>query len=194
MTVLSDKDLKRAIINQEIIIEPYDEENVGPCSIDLSLGNSFRVFRKSEHTHIDPKEGIPDNIMELTEKKEEPFIIHPGEFVLASISEKVKIPDNMIGRLEGRSSWGRLGIVIHSTAGKIDPGFEGHITLEIANLSNLPVSLHPGTKIAQLTFDLLSSKAENPYHKKKDAKYMHEAGPSVSKISQEEKQESKNAN
>tara|TARA_Y100000310_G_scaffold323770_1_gene384654 strand:+ start:1008 stop:1586 length:579 start_codon:yes stop_codon:yes gene_type:complete len=185
MTVLSDKDLLKAIESKRILIQPFKEDSVGPCSIDLSLGTAFRVFRKSEHTHIDPKEGIPDNIMELTDKADEPFIIHPGEFVLASISEKIRIPDNMIGRLEGRSSWGRLGIVVHSTAGKVDPGFEGHLTLEIANLSNLPVCLHPGAKIAQITFELLSSESQNPYHKKKDAKYMHESDPSVSKISDE---------
>jgi|TARA_B100002003_G_C14049787_1_gene505668 dCTP deaminase len=185
MTVLSDVDIIKSIEQKKLIVDPFDKSAVGPCSIDLSLGTAFRVFRKSEHTHIDPKKGIPDNIMELTEKSDEPFIIHPGEFVLASISEKVRIPDNMIGRLEGRSSWGRLGIVVHSTAGKVDPGFSGHLTLEIANLSNLPVCLHPGAKIAQMMFEMLSSEAENPYHKKKDAKYMHESDPSVSKIGDE---------
>jgi dCTP deaminase len=123
--------------------------------------------------------------MDLTIKETDPFIIHPGEFVLATIKETIKIPNNMIGRLEGRSSWGRLGIVVHSTAGKVDPGYEGNLTLEIANLSNLPVSLHPGAKIAQLTFESLSSPAENPYNQNPDAKYLKEKDPSVSKLGDE---------
>tara|TARA_Y100000310_G_C20656728_1_gene802359 strand:+ start:1518 stop:2075 length:558 start_codon:yes stop_codon:yes gene_type:complete len=185
MAVLSDRDIKASINSGKLKIQPYHEDAVGPCSLDLSLGTSFRIFKNSDHTHIDPKEGIPDDIMELTTKETEPFIIHPGEFVLASTMEKVTIPNNLIARLEGRSSWGRLGIVIHSTAGKIDPGFEGNITLEVANLSNLPVSLHPGTKIAQLTFETLLSPSEKPYNKYEKAKYMHEKEPSVSRISKE---------
>ncbi len=185
MPVLSDRDIKKAIHEGTILIEPFDESSVGPCSIDLRLGASFRFFKSTEHTHLDPKQGIPDDIMELTYKDNSAFIIHPGEFVLASVSERIKIPSSMIARLEGRSSWGRLGIVVHSTAGKVDPGFEGHLTLEIANLSNLPVALWPGSKIAQLTFEELSSPAEKPYNVKKDAKYMHEADPSVSRIGDE---------
>ena len=123
--------------------------------------------------------------MGLIEKNNEPFIIHPGEFVLAQTSEKVMLPADILARLEGRSSWGRLGIVIHSTAGKIDPGFYGTITLEIANISRLPVALWPGTKICQLTFEKLSSPSENPYNKRKDAKYLGQSDPAVSKIHQE---------
>lgn len=183
MAVLSDRDIKECIKNGEIQISDISEEHIGSCSVDLSLGNSFRVFKHAEITHIDPKQGISEEIMSLTTKQEgEPFIIHPGEFVLGTTKEHIKLSRTYVARLDGRSSWGRLGIIIHSTAGNIHPGYSGHLTLEIANISKLPVKLWPGTRICQLTFEKLSSPCEKAYNERK-SKYMEQQGPGISKIS-----------
>lgn len=188
MVVLSDRDLKEAIKKGEIVIEGMIEDQIGPSSVDLCLGNEFRIFKHSEVTHVDPREGKFDHLMELVEKTEnDPFIIHPGEFILATTREYVKVPDNMIARLDGRSSWGRLGIVVHSTAGSVHPGFGGKLTLEMANISKVPVKLWPGTKICQLTFERMSSPAENPYNRRKGSKYHDQKDPSISRISLDNK-------
>ncbi|MBI5073279.1 dCTP deaminase [Candidatus Woesearchaeota archaeon] len=182
MVVLSDKDIKNRIAKNEIIIKNISEEQIGSCSVDLRLGNGFRIFKHAEVTHVDPKEGISDALMELVVKqKEEPFIIHPGEFVLGSTVEYVKIPRDLVARLDGRSSWGRLGIIIHSTAGSVQPGYAGQLTLEIANISKVPVKLWPGARICQLTFEQLSSPCEIAYGEK-NSKYMEQQGPQGSKI------------
>lgn len=182
MAVLSDTDIKKHIESGDIVISPLNQENIGSCSVDLCLGNQFRLFRHAEVTHIDPKQGLHNDLMSLVEKNEEdPFIIHPGEFVLGTTKEKVKISRNIIARLDGRSSWGRLGIVIHSTAGSVQPGYEGQLTLEMANISKVPVKLWPGTRICQLTFEKLSSPCEKAYHER-DSKYINQQGPGVSKI------------
>ena len=186
MVVLSDKDIKEALRSGKIVIDGLKEEQIGPSSVDLRLGNEFRVFKHSEVTHIDPKEGKFDHLMDLVKKRDdEAFIIHPGEFILSTTKEYIKIPDDMIARLDGRSSWGRLGIVIHSTAGSVHPGFEGKLTLEIANISKVPVKLWPGSRICQLTFEKLSSKAENPYNKRKDSKYHGQKSPEISRINKD---------
>ena len=182
MTVLSDHDLKAALKSGKIIIEGVTDEQIGPSSVDLTLGNEFRIFKHSEVTHVDPRAGSVDHLMDRVTKNEEAFIIHPGEFILATTYESVKIPDDMIARLDGRSSWGRLGIVVHSTAGSVHPGFEGKLTLEMANISKVPVMLWPGSRICQLTFEKLSSPAENPYNKRKGSKYIDQRGPDSSKI------------
>ncbi len=183
MVVLSDRDIKLAIKKKEIAIEGITEDQIGPSSVDLRLGNEFRIFKHSEVTHVDPREGNLDHLMDLVEKNsKEPFIIHPGEFILATTLEYVKVPDNMIARLDGRSSWGRLGIVVHSTAGSVHPGFEGRLTLEMANISKVPVKLWPGSRICQLTFETLSSPAENPYNKRKGSKYHAQKEPGISRI------------
>lgn len=183
MSILSDRDIKEAIKNKEISIKEITEDQIGSCSIDLRLGNSFRVFKHAEVTHVDPREGIADSLMSLTTKEEhEPFIIHPGEFVLATTKEYVQLSRNYVARLDGRSSWGRLGIIIHSTAGSVQPGYAGQLTLEIANISKVPVKLWPGARICQLTFEKLSSPCEKAYNERK-SKYMEQQGPQISKIS-----------
>ncbi|MBU0535732.1 MAG: dCTP deaminase [Nanoarchaeota archaeon] len=184
MVVLSDRDIKAAIKKRDIVIENMTEDQIGPSSVDLRLGNEFRIFKHSEVTHVDPRQGNIDHLMDLVEKTEdEAFIIHPGEFILATTREYVKVPDTMIARLDGRSSWGRLGIVVHSTAGSVHPGFQGRLTLEMANISKVPVKLWPGSRICQLTFEMMSSPAENPYNKRKESKYHDQKDPGISKIS-----------
>ncbi len=186
MAVLSDREIKKALEEGHIVIEGLKEENIGPASIDLTLGNEFRVFKHSEVTHVDPKEGIKEELTELIKVPEgKPFIIHPNEFVLATTREYVKVPSNLMARLDGRSSLGRLGIIVHSTAGSVDPGFEGRLTLEITNIARVPVQLWPGMRICRLTFETLTSESMQPYNKRKDSKYLGQKGPEVSKIHKE---------
>lgn len=185
--VLSDRDLKKALKNGQIKIDPFPnlKTQLGSCSIDLRLGDVFRIFNKNSQP-IDP---LNKNNQEFTKeikiKKGEPFVIESGDFVLGTTVEYVEVPDFLTGRLEGRSSIGRLGIVIHSTAAHIECGFKGHITLEIANMGKIPVLLYPGMRICSISFEELSSPAEVPYHKKKSAKYVGQKGPDESKIHEE---------
>ncbi|MFC1753421.1 dCTP deaminase [Thermoproteota archaeon] len=182
MAVLSDRDIKEAIKKGEIVIEGASDDQIGPSSVDLCLGNEFKIFKHSEVTHVDPKKGNFDHLMDSVKKADDnPFIIHPGEFILATTRESVKIPSDMIARLDGRSSWGRLGIVVHSTAGTVHPGWEGKLTLEMANISKVPVKLWPGSRICQLTFEKMSSPAENPSSAK--SKYHGQKEPGISRIS-----------
>lgn len=187
--VLSDRDIKKALESKQIVITPRPNfsTQIGSCSVDLRLGSKFRVFEYSRYTFIDPfKKEIGSEITrEIIVKNGEPFIIHPGDFVLGGTIEHIEIPDDLTGRLEGRSSIGRLGIIIHSTAANIECGFRGNITLEIANMGKLPVALYPGMRICSVSFEELSSPAETPYHKKKHAKYVGQKGPGESKIHQE---------
>lgn len=183
MAVLSDRDIKKAIKKKQIIIKGLREENIGPASVDLTLGNSFRVFKHCEVTHVDTREGISEQLTELiTVPEGKPFIIHPNEFVLAVTREYVKIPANLMARLDGRSSLGRLGIIVHSTAGSIDPGFEGCLTLEMTNIARVPVELWPGMKICRLTFETLTSRSLVPYNKRKTSKYLGNKEPTISRI------------
>lgn len=187
MAVLSDKDIKKALREGKITINSISPEQIGPSSVDLRLGNKFMVFKHAEVTHINPKESQNDDLMEMVEIAEgKSFIIHPGEFVLANTMEYIRLPDDIVARLDGRSSWGRLGIVIHSTAGSVDPGFEGQLTLEIANISKVPVMLWPCLKICRITFDTLTSPSEMPYNKRKGSKYLKQTGPNASRISEED--------
>lgn len=184
MAILSDIDIKKALAAGDILIKGLQEEHIGSCSVDLCLGNSFRVFRHAEVTHVDPKVGLDDSLMDLVQKSDaEPFIIHPGEFVLGTTKEYVKIPTHIVARLDGRSSWGRLGIIIHSTAGSVQPGYEGQLTLEIANISKVPVKLWPGSRICQISFELLTSPCAVSYADRKTSKYTAQQGPGLSKIS-----------
>ncbi len=183
MVILSDRDIKIYIEKGEIFISDMVPEQIGSCSIDLRLGKTFRVFKHAEVTHIDPKDSITEELMDFVEKKHnEAFIIHPGEFVLGATIEHVRISRNLVARLDGRSSWGRLGIIIHSTAGSVQPGYAGQLTLEIANISKIPVKLWPGARICQLTFEKLSSPCEKAYGER-GSKYMNQKGPEGSKIS-----------
>ncbi len=185
MVVLSDRDIKQLLQSGELVIKDIVEDQVGSCSIDLRLGSMFRVFKHAEVTHIDPREGFAEELMDVVTKTEEdPFIIHPGEFVLGSTIEHVEIPRHLVARLDGRSSWGRLGIIIHSTAGSVQPGYAGQLTLEIANISKVPVKLWPGSRICQLTFERLSSPCERSYGER-NSKYMRQVGPQGSKIKED---------
>lgn len=187
--VLSDRDLKSAIKAKRIIIKPFPnfEEQLGSNSLDLRLGSTFRIFDHSKYPYIDPfKKNIGNEITrEIKKKKGEPFIIQPGDFVLGTTIEYIEVPDDLVGNLEGRSSIGRLGIIIHSTAASIECGFRGNITLEIANLGKMPVALYPGMRICSVSFLELTSPAEIPYYKKKGAKYSGQMGPDQSKIHEE---------
>lgn len=187
--VLSDVDLKKALESGYIKIKPKPDykEQIGSCSIDLKLGHEFRVFAHSKYPYIDPyKKNIGEDVTTtIAVKDEEPFIIQSGDFVLATTEEYVEVPDDLTGRLEGRSSIGRLGIVIHSTAAHIECGFRGNITLEIANMGKMPVALYPGMRICSISFEQLTSPAEVPYYKKKNAKYIGQKGPEESRIHEE---------
>lgn len=187
--ILSDVDLKKALESGYIKITPKIDykEQLGSCSIDLRLGRAFRIFDHSKYPYIDPfKKNVGDDITrEIIVKDGEPFIIQPGDFVLATTIEYVEVPDDLTGRLEGRSSIGRLGIVIHSTAAHIECGFRGNITLEIANMGKMPVALYPEMRICSISFEQLTQKAEIPYFKKKSAKYVGQKGPEQSRIHEE---------
>jgi dCTP deaminase len=187
--VLSDTDIKKALKDKRIIISPNPDlkTQLGSCSIDLRLGNLFRIFDHSKYPYIDPykKDYAPEITREVKLKNSDQFIMQPGDFVLAVTLERVKIPDNMMGRLEGRSSLGRMGIVVHSTASIFDPGWDGKCVLELGNLGRMAVALTPGMRICAMTFEELSSPAEKPYNKRKDAKYVMQEGPIESKIALE---------
>ena len=184
--VLSDRDLKRALQEKTIVISPAPDlaTQLGSCSIDLRLGNEFRIFDHSKYPFIDPyeKNYNGDVTREITLKKGEKFIMQPGDFVLAVTLEHVKIAPHLMGRLEGRSSLGRLGIVVHSTASTFDPGWDGKPVLELGNLGRMAVALTPGMRICSFSFEQLSSPAEVPYTKKKNAKYVGQKGPDESRI------------
>lgn len=168
MPALSDRHIKEKINSGEIVIEGLDPNTITGASADLRLGNKFRIFKNVSITHIDSANIDLERVTEIINKGPgDPFIIHPGEFVLGEIIERVKVPNNMMARLDGKSSLGRLGIIIHSTAGNVDPGWDGKLTLEISNLSKIPIALWPGKKIAQITFIPLSSEADIPYRSKK---------------------------
>lgn len=180
--LLSDQDLRKEVESGRLLLDPFDVEMVQPSSIDVRLDRFFRVFNNTKYTHIDPSMQ-QDELTSLVEAPEnEPFVLHPGEFVLGSTYEMVTLPDDLAGRLEGKSSLGRLGLLTHSTAGFIDPGFSGHITLELSNVANLPITLHPGMKIGQLCLFKLSSPAEHPYGSKQaGSRYQGQRGPTPSR-------------
>lgn len=173
--ILSDRDIKKALAEGRIRIlpKPNLKEQLGSSSLDLRLGSSFRVFKHRKRPFIDPlnPETMRDMTEEVTISRKEPYVIQPGEFVLASILEWVEVPDDLSARIDGRSSLGRLGLVIHSTAGHIDAGFRGVITMELTNIGMMPILLYPKMRICQLVFEQLSSPAQQPYRKKPGAKY-----------------------
>ncbi len=187
--VLSDRDIKKALKNKRIVIKPSPNlpTQLGSNSLDLRLGNTFRIFDHSKYAFIDPfdKNASADVTREIKIKVGERFIIQPGDFVLGTTMEYVEIPDDLIGSLEGRSSIGRLGVIIHSTAASIECGFRGHITLELANMGKMPVALYTGMRICSVSFSELSSPAQVPYYKKKTAKYVGQKGPGESRIHSE---------
>ena len=180
--LLSDRDIRAEITAGRVKVEPFTEAMVQPSSVDVRLDRFFRVFEKHKYSVIDPSIEQPDLTREVAVGADEFFILHPGEFVLASTYEVITLPDDIAGRLEGKSSLGRLGLLTHSTAGFIDPGFSGHITLELSNVANLPVKLFPGMKIGQLCLIKLSSAAEHPYGSAVyGSRYQGQRGPTPSK-------------
>jgi dCTP deaminase len=180
--LLSDKDIRAEIDAGRVRIDPYDESMVQPSSIDVRLDRYFRVFENHRYPHIDPAMEQADLTREVVPEGDEAFILHPGEFVLASTYEVITLPDDVASRLEGKSSLGRLGLLTHSTAGFIDPGFSGHVTLELSNVATLPIKLWPGMKIGQLCMFRLTSAAEHPYGSERyGSRYQGQRGPTPSR-------------
>ena len=163
MSVLADRDIRVELETGRVKIEPYDPADLQPSSVDLHLDRRFRVFRNNRYPYIDVRAEQPE-LTELVEiGTDEPFILHPGEFVLGSTFERVELPNDIVARLEGKSSLGRLGLLIHSTAGYVDPGWEGNLTLELSNVAKLPIALYYGMRIGQISFFRMSSAVERPY-------------------------------
>ena len=180
--VLSDRTIRRLLEEGRIGIDPFDESLIQPSSVDVRVDRLFRVFHNNRYPFIDVREEQED-LTELVEVEDDsPFVLHPGEFVLGSTLERVTLPDDLVARLEGKSSLGRLGLLIHSTAGFIDPGWDGHVTLELANVANLPITVYPEMKIGQLSFVQLTEPAEHPYGSDGlGSKYQGQRGPTPSK-------------
>ena len=180
--LLSDRDIRAEIASGRVALEPYDAAMVQPSSIDVRIDRYFRVFENHRYPHIDPAVEQAELTRLVEPQGDEPFILHPGEFVLASTYEVVTLPDDVAARLEGKSSLGRLGLLTHSTAGFIDAGFSGHVTLELSNVATLPIKLWPGMKIGQLCFFRLSSPAEAPYGSgATGSRYQGQRGPTPSR-------------
>jgi dCTP deaminase len=163
MSVLSDRDIAAALVAGRVRVDPYDAADLQPSSIDLHLDRAFRVFRNNRYPYIDVRKPQPDLTELLNVADDEPFVLHPGEFVLGQTLEWVELPDNLVARLEGKSSLGRLGLLIHSTAGYVDPGWKGNLTLELSNVAKLPIALYFGMKIGQISFFEMSSPVDRPY-------------------------------
>jgi dCTP deaminase len=180
--VLSDRSIKRLIAEGRIGIDPFDETLVQPSSVDVRVDSSFRVFHNARYAYIDVRQPQED-LTELVEVEDDtPFILHPGEFVLGSTLERLTVPDDLVARLEGKSSLGRLGLLIHSTAGFIDPGWDGHVTLELSNVANLPITIYPRMRIGQVSYMLLAEAAEHPYGSGElGSKYQGQRGPTPSR-------------
>lgn len=186
--ILSDRDIEAALDSGKIVIEPLldREMQVQPCSVDLRLASQFVLFRPAATPFIDPES---QDLVDFTEIFDVPdgqsFVLHPGEFVLGSTVEHVSVPEDLLAKVDGRSSLGRLAILIHATAGFIDPGFRGTITLELSNVGRLPVALRPGMRICQVSFETLTSAVRRPYGARRGSKYQNQVGPTPSRIKQD---------
>lgn len=187
--ILSDREITAFLKSGQIVVNPVPNlaDQLGSCSIDFHLGNTFKIFNHSKYPYIDPRNpGLSSEIMkDITIPNGEAFIMRPGEFCLATTIEHLEISNNLLGRLEGRSSLGRIGIIVHSTAARFDPGWVGTPVMELGNIGVMPVALYPGMKICSFTFEELSSPSLNPYTKRKNAKYANQKNPDASRISQE---------
>lgn len=161
--ILSDRDIKRQMDEGRIVIDPLNEQDIQPASVDVRLGTNFRVFRDSTSAFIDPADLNGDITESIDVEMGGTFVLHPGQFALGTTLERIAIPDDILGRLEGKSTLGRLGLLIHSTAGYVDPGWDGELTLELSNVANLPILLHPGMRIGQMCFETMSSPVDRPY-------------------------------
>jgi dCTP deaminase len=181
--ILSDRSIREAIDAGRVVVDPLGEQAVQPSSVDIRLDDSFRVFANHRHAVIDVR-ADQEGLTELVKvAPDEPFILHPGEFVLGSTYERVVLPDDLVARLEGKSSLGRLGLLVHATAGFVDAGFQGWLTLELSNVANLPIAIYPGMKIGQLAFFQLTSSAEHPYGSAElGSKYKGQRGPTASRF------------
>lgn len=180
--ILSDVSIRKALADGRIGIEPLLDGAIQPSSVDLRVDRYFRVFRNHTTPHIDPKQAHEDltELVEVTD--DQPFVLHPGEFVLGSTLERVRVPDDLVGRLEGKSSLARLGLLIHSTAGFVDAGWDGHLTLELSNVANLPIAIYPDMKIGQISFLQMTTPAEHPYGSgEAGSKYQGQRGPTPSR-------------
>src|SRR5215211_2132556 len=181
MAVLSDRDIRAAVQAGRVRIDPYDAACLQPSSVDLHLDADFRVFRNNRYPYIDVRAPQPDLTELVTIAEDEPFILHPTEFVLGQTLEWVEIPDDLVARIEGKSSLGRLGLLIHSTAGYVDPGFKGNLTLELSNVANLSIALYRGMKIGQISFFRMSSEVDRPYGSPElGSKYQGQSEPTAS--------------
>ena len=181
MSVLADRDIRTELESGRVSIRPYDPTDLQPSSVDLHLDRSFRVFRNNRYPYIDVRSPQPDLTELLRVADDEPFILHPGEFVLGQTLEWVELPDDLVARLEGKSSLGRLGLLIHSTAGYVDPGWRGNLTLELSNVANLPIALYFGMRIGQISFFRMSSPVERPYGSSGlGSKYQGQSEPTAS--------------
>ena len=180
--LLSDRDIKRQIDDERVVLDPFDPSMIQPSSIDVRLDRLFRLFDNHKYPFIDPAEEQPELTRLVEVEPDEPFILHPGEFVLGSTYETITLPDDVAARVEGKSSLGRLGLLTHATAGFVDPGFSGHVTLELSNVATLPIKLWPGMKIGQLCFFQLTSPAEHPYGSAQyGSHYQGQRGPTASR-------------
>lgn len=180
--ILSDVTMREHFATGHIGVEPFEEANIQPSSVDVCIDRYFLVFRNHDAALIDVKKDQRDLMERVTVKEDEPFILHPGEFVLGSTLEAFRLPNDIVARLEGKSSLARLGLLIHSTAGFIDPGFEGHITLELSNVATLPITLYPGMKIGQISFLAMTTPADKPYGTRGlGSKYKGQRGPTPSR-------------
>lgn len=181
MSVLADRDIHAAIERGEIVVRPFDPGDVQPASVDLHLDRKFRVFRNNRYPYIDLRQPQPDLTELLEIRDDEPFILHPGEFVLGQTLEWVEIPDDLLAHLDGKSSLGRVGLLIHSTAGYVDPGWKGTLTLELSNVANLPIALYFGMKIGQISFVRMTSPVDRPYGSPElGSKYQGQSEPTAS--------------
>ena len=180
--LLSDRDVLAEIEAGRISLDPFDPAMMQPSSIDVRLDRFFRVFENHRYPHIDPAADQSDLTRLIEAEGEEPFILHPGEFVLGSTLERIRLPNDLVARLEGKSSLGRLGLLIHSTAGFIDPGWDGHVTLELSNVANLPITIYYGMKIGQISFMQLTEPTSTPYGTSSlGSKYQGQRGPTPSR-------------
>lgn len=181
--IFSDTDIKAAVEAGRIGIDPYEVAHVQPSSVDLRVDRVFRVFENHRYPFIDPKTYQPDLTKEMAVPPDGRFILHPGEFVLGATYERLHLADDIVARLEGKSSLGRLGLLIHSTAGFVDPGFDGYLTLELANVAKLPIAIYPGMLIGQVSFYQMTSPAEHPYGSfATGSKYQGQRGPTASRV------------
>jgi dCTP deaminase len=183
VAVLSDRDIRAALQAGRVRIDPYDASCLQPSSVDLHLDADFRVFRNNRYPYIDVRAPQPDLTEPVTIQEDEQFILHPNEFVLGQTLEWVELPDDLVARIEGKSSLGRLGLLIHSTAGYVDPGWKGNLTLELSNVANLPIALYRGMKIGQISFFKMSSAVERPYGSRElGSKYQGQSSPTESQF------------